>query len=194
MKPVRRHLLLSLTLATLLAACATTPPEATVQVFTLPPALPAGATYRIDRLPSQSGQPAQAELEATADSVLAAAGLRRDDAAGRYAVQLSASEDRPPAYGWGGGPSVGIGIGGGSGGGSVGFGFGIPIGGGGPRPQQRVDVQMRDVASGQVVFQSQANGAAGARPGALLEAAMRGFPQLAPGTRTVPLAQPAPAR
>ena len=53
---------------------------------------------------------------------------------------------------------VGIGIGSGGGGSGVGIGFGIPIGGGGGgQASQRVDVQMREVASGRVVYQSQAS-------------------------------------
>lgn len=194
MRPNRRHLLV-LPLAALLAACASTPPEATVQVFTLPPQLAAGTTYRHERLPSQAAQPGLAGLEATADAALARAGLRRDDAGGRLAVQLAATQE--PAgnggWGWGGGPSVGIGLGGGSRGGSVGIGLGFPIGGGGVRAAQHVDVQLRDLASGQVVFQSRASGSSGASPAALVEAALRGFPALAPGTRQVPLAA-APAR
>jgi hypothetical protein len=182
----RRHLL-ALTASVLLGACASTPPQATVQVFTSQPQLAAGTTYRFERLPSQAGQPSQAALEAAADSLLARAGLRRDEAAPRLSVQLTASQDRPSG-GWGS-PSVGLGIGGGSFGSSVGIGLGFPIGGGGmQQPSQRVDVVLRDVASGRVVFQSQASGGSGASPVSLLDAALRDFPNTPPGTRQLPLA------
>lgn len=193
MIPSRRRLLV-LSFAAGLAACAGTPPTATVQVFTVPPALPAGATYRYERLPSQAAR--QAELEAAADPLLARAGLRRDEAAPRLSVQLAATRDPSGGYGpWGGpsggGSSVGIGISGGGGGGSVGIGFGIPIGGSGVRASQRVDVQVRDLASGRVLFQSQASASAGASPVALLQAALLDFPHAQPGTRQVPLAKAA---
>lgn len=189
MTPSRRSILLSA--VALLAACAGPPPPATVQVFTGPVQLPAGSTYRYERLPSQQAQPRHNEMEAAADAVLGRAGLRRDDASGRLAVQLTATQD-PMGYGpwggpYGGGSSVGIGISGGSGGGGVGIGLGIPIGGTGARASQRLDVQIRDLASGQVVFQAQASGSAGTSPVALLQAALRDFPNARPGTRQVPL-------
>jgi hypothetical protein len=183
---IARRRCLVLSAAVLLGACASTPPQATVQVFTSQAQLGAGTTYRFERLPSQAGQPGQNDLEATADSLLARAGLRRDEASPRVSVQLTASQDRP-AGGYGS-PSVGLGIGGGSFGSSVGIGLGFPIGGGAvQQPSQRVDVVLRDVASGRVVFQSQANGS-GASPVSLLEAALRDFPNTPPGTRVVPLA------
>jgi hypothetical protein len=191
MRPSRLHLLPALSLAAILAACASGPPQATVQVFTSQPQLPAGSTYRYERLPSQAAQPRQAELEAAADAVLARAGLRRDEAAARLAVQLTATQDSyVSGPGWGGSPSVGIGIGGGSWGSGVGIGLGIPIGGGGGATQssQRVDVQMRDLGTGRVVFQSQASAGSGATPVALLDAALRDFPNAPPGARQVPLA------
>ncbi len=185
----RRLLLVSF--AAVLAACAGPPPPATVQVFTGPPQLPAGFTYRYERLPSQAVQPRQGELEAAADALLARAGLRRDEAAPRLSVQLAATQDQvgygPWGGGYGGGSSVGIGVSGGSGGGGVGIGLGFPIGGSGVRASQRVDVQIRDRASGQVVFQSQASGSAGASAVSLLQAALRDFPNARPGTRQVPL-------
>lgn len=189
-----RHLLLALSAAALLGACATTPPEATVQVFTAPPRLAAGTTYRHERLPSQATQPNQAELEAAADAALARAGLRRDDANARLAVQLSTRSDQVQhspwggGWGWGGGPSVGIGLGGGSGGGFGGVGLSFPIGGsGGVRGTQQVEVQLRDLGSGQVVFQSQARSRSGVSPAALVQAALRDFPNAPPGTWQVPL-------
>jgi hypothetical protein len=187
MRDVRRHLL-TWTLAAAVAGCASSPPQATVQVFTAQPAL-AGATYRFERLPSQAGQPAQGELEALADALLARGGLRRDEAAPRLSVQLTATQALAGRVA--GSPSVGLGIGGGSFGSSVGIGLGFPIGGSAAPPSQRVDVVLRDLASGRVVFQSQASGDSGPVP--LLDAALRDFPNAPAGTRQV-LLGPAPAR
>ena len=186
----RRHLL-ALPLAAMLAACAAPPPQATVQVFTLAPQLPPGTTYRHERLPSQAARPDQATMEGVADAVLSRAGLRRDDANPRLAVQVTVSQDAA-AYGpaWGP-PWVGVGIGGGSwGGSSVGIGVNFPVGGTAVYPSQRVDVLLRDLANGQVVFQSQASGNSGASAATLLEAALRDFPNVPPGTRLVPLSGP----
>jgi len=196
MPSIRHHSLIALSFALLLGACASTPPAATVQVFTAQPRLAAGTTYRHDRLPSQAARPDQAQLEAAADAALSRAGLRRDDAAGRMAVQLTARQDQAPSgWGWGGGPAVGIGLGGGSGGGFGGIGLSFPLGGSGVRPaSQLVDVQLRDLGSGQVVFQSQASGGAGLSAAALVQAALSDFPNAPPGARQVPLALAAPAR
>jgi hypothetical protein len=103
------------------------------------------------------------------------------------AVQVVVSQD-PVAYGpaWGP-PWVGVGIGGGSWGGSS---VGIPIGGTAAYLSQRVDVLLRDLAHGQVVFQSQASGNSGASAATLLEATLRDFPNVPPGTRLVPLSGP----
>lgn len=192
MASFRHRHLLTLCLAAMLGACASTPPEATVQVFTTQPRLAAGSTYRYERLPSQAAQPTQAELEAAADALLARAGLRRDDAAARLAVQLTTYRQDPPPYdggwGWGWGPAVGIGIGGGSRGSFGGVGLSFPIGGGGYRATQQVDVQVRDLSSGQVVFQSRASGSSGTSAVSLLQAALRDFPNTPPGSRQVPLA------
>lgn len=197
MTRLRRRHLLGLSLAAMLTACATPPPQATVQVFTLAPRLPPGTTYRHERLPSQVARPDLPALEGVADAALARAGLRRDDAGARFAVEVMVSQNGAaygPAYGPWGPPYVGVGVGGGSWGGwsgsSVGIGLSFPIGGGGAPvyPSQRVDVLLRDLANGQVVFQSQAGGNGGASAAMLLEAALRDFPNVPPGTRVVPLA------
>jgi hypothetical protein len=181
----RRLLLPALAVAALLAACAAAPPTAQVQVFASAQVAP-GGTYRFDRLPSQVGQPSQANLEAAADAVLSGNGLRRDDQAGRYAVQLTATTDAVTGLSPWGGPSVGIGIGSGGGGGGIGFGFGFPLGGSAPAAQ-RVDVQVRDPVTGQVVFQSQAAGDTRSAPAALVRAALAGFPNGVVGVRSVAL-------
>ncbi len=72
----------------LLAGCASAYRiENTVQSFSSLPGVPAQASYRYERLPSQAADPAQARLEAAADAALGRAGLRRDEAQARYAVQ-----------------------------------------------------------------------------------------------------------
>jgi Domain of unknown function (DUF4136) len=192
-----RRLLLGLSVAAMLAGCAAPPPpQAMVQVFAVAPQLPAGSTYRHERLPSQAGRPDQAATEGVADAALARAGLRRDDVNPRFTVEVAVSQDAmgyAPAWGgpaWG---NVGIGLGGGGwgggwGGSSVGIGLSFPVGGGVPvYPSQRVDVLLRDLASGQVVFQSQATSNSGASAASLVEAALRHFPNVPPGTWVVPL-------
>ena len=180
-----RHLL-GLFMAALLTACGAPPPQATVQVFTLAPQLPTATTYRHDRLPSQASRPDQAMLEGTADVLLARAGLRRDDANPRLSVQATVSQDAV-AYGGGGPAWMGVGIGGGGHGGGVGLGLNFPIGGTAVYPTQRVDVVLRDLANGQVVFQSRATSNSGVSPTILLQEALRDFPNVPPGTRLVPL-------
>ena len=187
---LRRRLLVGLSLVAMLAACAAPPPppQATVHVFTLGAQLPPGSTYRHERLPSQAARPDLASLEGVADAVLARAGLQRVDANPRLALHVTVSQDAV-AYAPAWGPSwLNVGIGGGSwGGGGVGLGMSFPVGGGPSMvPSQRVDVVLRDVASGQVVFQALAGGNPGANPAMLLEAALRDFPNAPPGTRVVP--------
>jgi len=185
-----RRNLAGLSLALLLGACATPPPQATVQVFSPGPQLAPGATYRLDPLPSQAGRPDRPALEAVADTAFARAGLRRSDAGPRLSAQLTVLQDAAPYAPVAGPPWLGLGVGGGSWGGtSAGIGLSFPIGGAATSASQRVDVLLRDLTSGQVVFQAQASGA-GASPAALLEAALRDFPQGPAGTRLVPLARP----
>jgi hypothetical protein len=185
-----RRLLLGLPLAAMLAACASPPPQATVQVFTLGAQLPPGTTYRHEPLPLQANRPDRLALEGVADAAMARAGLRRDGANARLTVEVSVSQDAV-AYGPAWGPSwMSVGVGGGSwGGGAAGVGLSFPIGGGAPvYPSERVDVLLRDLPTGRVVFQAQASGPASAP--ALLDAALRDFPNMPPGTRVVPLPAP----
>jgi hypothetical protein len=140
-------------------------------------------------LPSQAGRPDQAATEGAADAALARAGLRRDDVNPRLVVQVAVSQDAV-GYGpaWGPPSWVNVGVGGGSwGGGGVGIGLNFPVGGTPVYPSQRVDVQLRDLASGQVVFQSQASSNSGVSAASLVEAALRNFPNVPPGTWVVPL-------
>ena len=188
-----RHLLGLAVVATLVGCAAPPPPQATVRVFALAPQLPAGSTYRHESLPSQAGRPDQAATQGVADVALARAGLRRDDANPRFTLQVTISQEAE-GYGPAWGPAwANVGIGGGSwgggwGGSGVGIGLSFPVGGGATvYPSQRVDVVLRDLASGQVVFQSQASSNSGASTASLVEAALRNFPNVPPGTWVVPL-------
>jgi hypothetical protein len=163
-----------------------------VQTFSHLTAVPAPATYRFDRLPSQNVDPAQAALEALADPALFQAGFRRDDAAPRYAVQVAARTQRtlsPYADPWDYG-GFGWGISGGHRG--IGIGFGGPLF---PRMDQpwfhrEVSVVVRDLASNQVVYETRAvNDGPWLDNRAILprmfEAAMQGFPNPPAGPRRV---------
>jgi hypothetical protein len=162
-----------------------------VQSFSSLPALPASPTYRFDRLLSQQA-PQQAQLETFADAALFRAGLRRDDAAPRYAVQLTARVQRvlspwadpwDSGWGpWGGGGFSGVGLG---------FGFGGPF----PRMDQpwfhrEVGVVMRELPGNRVVYETHASNDgpwgdnASVLP-AMFDAALQGFPNPPPGVRRV---------
>lgn len=173
----------------LLSGCATSYLlDNQVQSFSGLQALPANPTYRFERLPSQQAQPAQNQLEALADPALFKAGLRRDDAAPQYSVQVSARVQRilsPWADPWDGGWGGGLGF------------FGAGIGYSAPFPrmeqpwyQREVAVIVRDVASSRVVFESRAANdgpwwdSSSVLP-AMFEAALQGFPNAPAGPRRV---------
>ena len=88
-----------------------------VQSYSHLSTIPAPATYRFERLPSQQAMnPQQTELEALADGALHKAGFRRDDASPRYSVLVTARAQRtlspysdPWDYGWGWGGVGGVG-------------------------------------------------------------------------------------
>lgn len=177
--------------AVLLSGCGTYLLENNVQSFSGLPALPANPTYTFERLPSQANQPGQKAIEALADAALFKAGLRRDDAAPRYRVQVSAAIQRvlspwydpwDPWGGWGWGPHFGPRFGG--------FGWS-----GFPRSdqawyQREVALIVRDRASNQVVYETRA-----ASDGpwldnsvvlpAMFDAALQGFPNPPQGVRRV---------
>ena len=177
--------------AWLLSGCATSYLlDNQVQSFSGLPALPANPTFRFERLPSQQAQPEQNQLEALADPALFKAGLRRDDAAPRYSVLVSARVQRvlsPWADPWGGGWGGGFGFYGAG----IGFGYGAPF----PRMEQpwyqrEVAVIVREVGSSRVVFESRAANdgpwwdSSSVLP-AMFEAALQGFPNAPIGPRRV---------
>lgn len=163
-----------------------------------------GATYRFERLPSQQASPgaqaAQAELEALAAPVLEAAGLRQDDAAARYGVELSAQVQVVPSpwadpwYGGPWGPYYG-----------PRWHWGWSLGWGprwhagwhgtwGPPAQpwhlREVRLLLRRLPGGEIVYETRARNDgphAGSREvlSALLQAALQGFPNPPPGERRV---------
>lgn len=187
MKRVVVHCL-ALLLASALAGCATSYLlDNQVQAFSSLPALPAQPTYRFERLLSQQAHPAQAELETLADAALHRAGLRRDDAAPKYSVQLGARVQRVlspwadpwDSWGWGWGVH------------GPGFGLWGPL----PRMespwfQREVSVVVRELASNRVVFESRATNEGPwldhrtVLP-AMFEAALQGFPNPPQGPRRV---------
>lgn len=187
---------LLLTVATLLAGCASTyRMDSTVQSFSTLPGLPAQTAYRYERLPSQVNDPAQPRLEMVADAALARLGLRRDDAAPALSVQVWGRTQQalsPWAQrhwgGWGGWGGVGLGYPGGVG---WGLGIGVPLGGiDSPWYLREVSLVIRDLATGRVVYETRAShegywiDPAKAWP-ALIEAALQGFPQPPQGPRRV---------
>lgn len=157
----------------------------------------AGAHYRFEQLPLQTGQPGTARVQALAQAALARAGLVRDDAAARITVQASAHVTPQwvnpwgdPYYGWDDGWGFWPGR----------FYFGLGTGSfyGGAwmwdTPTRyyasRVSLIMRDARSGQVLYETRAqhDGARGASDTvlqALFDAALQGFPTPPAGWRRV---------
>ena len=164
----------------------------------------AAQSYRFERLPLASANAAgQSALEAWTAEALARSGLRPavDRAAARFTVQVSAGVTRydtlPLAAGPWPGWRFGVGVGFGGYPGYRGWG-GSPFIGAGwdnylpptPRYQRQVDIVLREVASGSVVYQSQAVNDSGwwdsevVLP-AMIEAALQGFPAPPAGLRYV---------
>lgn len=162
-----------------------------VQSFSHLTAVPAPATYRFDRLPSQQADPAQAALEALADPALHRAGFRRDDAAPRYGIQVSARTSRmlspyaDPWDSWGGGWGMGFG------GRGIGIGFGMPFGRmESPWYHREVSIIVRELAGNRVVYETHASNDGpwldnNAVLPAMFDAALQGFPAPPAGPRRV---------
>jgi Domain of unknown function (DUF4136) len=175
--------------AALLSGCSTYMLDNNVQSFSGLQALPPNPTYSFERLPSQANQPSQSQVESLADPALFQAGLRRDDAAPRYTVQVSARVQRVlspwydpwDSWGWGG----------------FGwhhrshFGFGGPF----PRMEQpwfvrEVGIVMREKATNRVVYETRAASDGpwldnGVVLPAMFSAALQGFPNPPQGVRKV---------
>jgi hypothetical protein len=164
-----------------------------VQSFSQLSSLPAQASYRFERSLSQQADPAQQALENLADPSLFRAGFRRDDAAPRYSVQVSASTVRSLSpfgdpwgpWGWGGGWGVGFHQR------HFGAAFGSRWPGGDPYWFHReVSVLVRELASNKVVYETHAVNDGpwldnrSVLP-AMFDAAMQGFPTPPAGPRRV---------
>jgi len=189
--------------AALLMGCSTTRMvEGQVQSFSTLAAVPAPATYRIERLPSQQ-TPAFDAIAALAEQSLARAGLQRDAAAPRLLVQLGVQADSVPRYD----PFRPYGPYGASGpwgmGGWYGRGWGVHgawrFGEPTPLHRRAVSIVMRDAATQAVVVETSAVHedvwvSDPAVYGVLFDAALNGFPKPPQGPRQVrlPLAPTTP--
>lgn len=152
-----------------------------------------GARYRFERLPSQTGEAGRTEqVESIAEAALAQVGLVRDDAQARYSVLLGTRMQSYLADAWGrplGAPGNGLygSIMLGTGGSAFGMGMRFP-----PPTHYRFEVSLllRDLPSGQVVFETRAShdgpwaDASNILP-AMFEAALQDFPHPPAGPRRV---------
>jgi hypothetical protein len=160
-----------------------------------------GATYRFERLPSQAHNPEAGLAEQQAQAAMTAVGLVRDDANARLSVLVGFSGTQYPADPWGrpivpgwtpyGSFDIGSGLGRSS---HVGLGMGMRL----PPPthySREVSVVMRDLKSGQVVYETRASHAGPWRDSApifatLFQAALAQFPNPPPGMRRVNIELP----
>ncbi len=156
----------------------------------------AGARYRFERLPSQAAQPQLARMESLAEAALARVGLVRDDAQAQYSVLLEVRVYSFLADDWGNpitspwGPGAWPGHGQlviGSGGAMVGFGVHYPPS---TAYSREISLLLRDLRSSQVVYETRA---VNSSPwydtdnvlAAMLQAALKDFPNPPAGTRRV---------
>jgi hypothetical protein len=163
---------------------------------TAPPA--PGTPYRFERLPSQQTFAAQQDqFEALARNALARVGLDLNPTIARYSVQVVVNTmvlDRGfyggPGYGGFGYPMTGVFMGGGSRGASLGLGMSFPLRFPDPYFKRELSLLMRELSTGQIVFETRAvhdgvwSDTLAVLP-AMLDAALTGFPQPPPGTRRV---------
>lgn len=179
-----------------------------VSVAAVPPGMSLqGAKYRFERLPSQANNPEAGLAEQQAQAAMAAVGLVRDDAAAQLSVLVGfgGSEfvvdawGRPMAPGWlpyasvGLGPRIGFGPGFGPG-----FGTGLGMGMRWPPPthyRREVSLILRDLPSGQVVYETRAVHTGPWRDSVLImatvfQAAMAQFPNPPAGLRRVNIEVP----
>jgi predicted small secreted protein len=154
-----------------------------------------GTTYRFERLPSQQSVGNQQDLvEGLARTALAKVGMELNPPVARYSVQVLLNNqrvDRSPydggydGFGFGG---PGVFLGGGNRGAA--FGLSFPLRFSEPYYKRELSIFMRDLSSNQVVFESRAlhdgvwNDTLGVLT-AMLDSALRGFPQPPPGTRRI---------
>ena len=205
-----KHVLAVLALCTGLAGCATRwVVDSDVRSFSSLGTVPAGATYRFERLPSQqAGEAQQQQLEAMAGAALERVGLRRDDTNPKYTAQIGArvtAELSPWADPWyyhgAWGPGYyrmhpwGYGAGwygrGWYGGGWYGPAFPPPN----PWYAREVSIVLRELPSNRVVYETHARNdgpytASGAVLPVMFQAALQGFPNPPAGERRVDIEIP----
>ena len=154
-----------------------------------------GTTYRFERLPSQLAIGNQQDLvEGLARTALAKVGMELNSPVARYSVQVllnSQRIDRSPydggydGFGFGG---PGVFLAGGNRGASLGLSF--PLRFSESYYKRELSILMRELSSNQVVFETHAlhdgvwSDTLAVLP-AMLDSALRGFPQPPPGTRRV---------
>lgn len=205
--------LIAAVLATLfLGACATGPRTVDAYVQTTAARAPgaamlASAHYKFERAPQAAGQPAPERLEAMAQEAMARVGMVRDEVRPRIGVQVGGSVNAYWIDGAGGygrpGWTFGFGAGHAFRGGGIGFGFGAPMWDSSiPAYVSEVSVLMRDLQTGQIVYDTRARHDGPWHDtdnvlAALFVAALEGYPAPSQGSRRVdvPLfpAAPAPA-
>lgn len=169
-------------------------------VVAVPPGMSLlGAKYRFERLPSQVHNPEAGLAEQQAQAAMTAVGLVRDDAAASLSVMVGFSGTQYPADPWGRPIAPGwtpygnltIGAGWGS---HIGLGVGMRF----PPPthyRREVSLIMRDLQSGQVVYETRASHSgpwSDSAPifGTLFQAAMANFPNPPAGLRRVNIELP----
>ena len=168
--------------------------DSDVTAFTAWTAAPPGPNtpYRFERLPSQQQSPGgqQDRIESMAITSLAKVGMVIDPAKARFSVQVAANtqvaERLPDNFALG---RPGVFLGAGNFGNSIGLSF--PMAGfGQPYFLREVKIQMRELATQRVVFETRAvnDGPWGdgfAMLPAILDSALFGFPQPQAGTRRI---------
>lgn len=175
-----------------------------VSMAAVPPGMSLqGAKYRFERLPSQVHNPEAGLAEQQAQAAMTAVGLVRDDAGASLSVMLGFSGSQYPADPWGRPlgpgwtPFGNIAIGSGFGvvlGSHVGLGMGMRF----PPPthyRREVSVIMRDLKSGQVVYETRASHAGPWSDNVpifatLFQAALANFPNPPAGPRRVNIEVP----
>ncbi|HMN20077.1 MAG TPA: DUF4136 domain-containing protein [Ottowia sp.] len=198
-------------LASLLTACASGPRIVASDVRTVAAQAPGasvlvGAHYRFEPAPQGAGQPPVARVQALAETALARAGLVRDDAQPRLAVQVAGTvqaywvSDWGPYGGWSN-PRLALGLGYGWRGGGIGLGWGGPLWDPTfPAYVTEAHVLMRDLQTGQIVYDSRARHDGtwhntDAVLAALFVAALEGYPDPPAGPRRIDVPiSPAPAQ
>ena len=155
-----------------------------------------GTPYRFERLPSQQVVGAQQDtVEGLARTALARVGMELNPAAARYSIEVMVATqviERVHYNGVGydgfGFPAPGVFLGGGNRGAALGMSF--PMLYSDPYYRRELTLLMRDLGSGQVVFETHASSDGVqyetlAVLSAMLDAALNGFPQPPAGPRRI---------